>query len=112
MQCQYEDNQTNQMQFVAYDDGSPSFTLIANESTINFNNNLFIIKNVEEDDQGIGLYTVTALQYVNSEIGRVRQRNIRNGTLTYTINDVLDFFLNDKTANPFGFTYTVFHSYA
>ena len=108
MQCQYEDNQTNQMQFVAYDDGSPSFTLIANESTINFNNNLFIIKNVEEDDQGIGLYTVTALQYVNSEIGRVRQRNIRNGTLTYTINDVLDFFLNDKTANPFGFTYTVF----
>lgn len=108
LQVQYEDNETNQMQFVAYDDGSPSFALIANESTVTFNNNLYIIKNVEEDDQGIGLYTVTAIQYVNSEIGRVRQRNIRSGTLTYTINDVLDFFLNDKTANPFGFSYCVY----
>ena len=108
LQVQYEDNQTNQLQFIAYDDGTPSFSLIANESTITFNQNLYIIKNVEEDDNGIGLYTVTALQYVNSEIGRVRQRNIRTGTLTYTINDVLDFFLNDKTANPFGFSYAVF----
>lgn len=108
LQVQYEDNQTNQIQFVAFDDGSPSFALIANESTVTFNSNLYIIKNVEEDDQGIGLYTVTAIQYVNSEIGRVRQRNIRSGTLTYTINDVLDFFLNDKTANPFGFSYCVY----
>lgn len=107
-QWQYEDNQTNQIQFVAYDDGSPSFAYIANESTITFNNDLFIIKNVEEDDNGANLYTVTAIQYVNSEIGRVRQRNVRTGTLTYTVDAVLDYFLNDKIANPFGFTYHVF----
>lgn len=105
---QYEDNQTNQIQFVAYDDGSPSFAYIANESTVMFNNDLFIIKNIEEDDEGIGLYTVTMMQYVNSEIGRVRQRNMRSGVLTYSVQDVLDYFLNDKVANPFGFTYQVF----
>ena len=107
-QYQYEDNQTNQIQFVAYNDGSPSFAYIANESTIKFNNDLFIIKNIEEDDNGSELYTVTAMQYVNSEIGRVRQRNVRNGTLTYTVDAVLDYFLNDQIANPFGFTYHVF----
>lgn len=107
-QYQYEDNQTNEIQFVAYNDGSPSFAYIANESTITFNNDLFIIKNVEEDDQGAGLYTVNAFQYVNSEIGRVRQRNVRNGVLTYTVQDVLNFFLNDKVANPFDFSYCVY----
>ena len=107
-QYQYEDNQTNQLSFVAYNDGSPSFAYIANESVITFNNDLFVIKNVEEDDTGTELYTVTAIQYVNSEIGRVRQRNVRNGTLTYTVNDVLNFFLNDQTANPFGFSYQVY----
>lgn len=107
-QYEYEDNQTNQISFVAYNDGSPSFAYIASESTIQFNNDLFVIKNVEEDDAGSELYTVTAIQYVNSEIGRVRQRNVRNGVLTYTINDVLNFFLNDKTANPFGFSFCVF----
>lgn len=107
-QYQYEDNQTNQIQFVAYDDGTPSFAYIANESTITFNNDLFIIKSVEGDDTGSQLYTVTATQYVNSEVGRVRQRNIKSGTLTYSVQDVLDFFLNDKVANPFGFSYCVY----
>lgn len=107
-QYQYEDNQTNQIQFVAYNDGSPSFAYIANESTIGFNNDLFIIKNVEEDDTGTQLFTVTAIQYVNSEIGRVMQRNIRQGVLTYTVEDVLNFYLNDKTANPFDFSYHVY----
>lgn len=107
-QAQYENNQTNQLQFVAYNDGSPSFALIANESTIEFNNDLYIIKNIEQDRTGTSLYTVTAMQYVNSEIGRVFQKNVRSGTLTYSIDEVLDFFLNDKTANPFGFSYHVF----
>ncbi|HJG17647.1 phage tail protein, partial [Limosilactobacillus vaginalis] len=107
-QLQYENNQTNQIQFVAYDDGSPSFQMISNEATISFNNDLYIIKNIEQEMTGSSLYTVTAMQYVNSEINRVFQRNIKNGTLTYTINDVLDFFLNDKNANPFGFSYHVF----
>ncbi len=107
-QVQYENNQTNQLQFVAYNDGSPSFALIANESTINFNDDLFIIKNIEQDRTGTSLYTVTAMQYVNSEIGRVFQKNIRSGTLTYTVEEILDFFLNDPVANPFGFSYHVF----
>ena len=107
-QYEYEDNETNQISFVAYNDGSPSFAYIANESVITFNNDLFVIKSVEEDDTGTELYTISAIQYVNSEIGRVRQRNVRNGVLTYTVNDVLNFFLNDKVANPFGFSFQVF----
>lgn len=111
-QVQYENNQTNQLQFVAYNDGSPSFALIANESTIEFNNDLYIIKNIEQDRTGTSLYTVTAMQYVNSEIGRVFQKNVRSGTLTYSIDEVLDFFLNDETANPFGFSYHVFGDFS
>lgn len=107
-QVQYEDNQTNQLQFVAYDDGTPSYSAISNESLIKFNNDLFVIKNTEGDYTGTGLITVTAIQFVNSEIGRVYQKNVKQGTLTYTVADVLDFFLNDKTANPFGFSYHVF----
>lgn len=111
-QVQYENNQTNQLQFVAYNDGGPSFALIANESTIEFNNDLYIIKNIEQDRTGTSLYTVTAMQYVNSEIGRVFQKNVRSGTLTYSIDEVLDFFLNDETANPFGFSYHVFGDFS
>lgn len=111
-QVQYENNQTNQLQFVVYNDGSPSFALIANESTIEFNNDLYIIKNIEQDRTGTSLYTVTAMQYVNSEIGRVFQKNVRSGTLTYSIDEVLDFFLNDETANPFGFSYHVFGDFS
>ena len=111
-QVQYENNQTNQLQFVAYNDGSPSFALIANESTIEFNSDLYIIKNIEQDRTGTSLYTVTAMQYVNSEIGRVFQKNVRSGTLTYSIDEVLDFFLNDETANPFGFSYHVFGDFS
>jgi cell wall-associated NlpC family hydrolase len=107
-QVQYEDNQTNQLQFVAYDDGTPSYSAIANESIVSFNNDLYVIKNTEGDYTGTGLITVTAIQFVNSEIGRVYQKNVKQGTLTYTVADVLDFFLNDKTANPFGFSYHVF----
>ena len=107
-QVQYEDNSTNEIQFVAYDDGSPSFNYIAVESTVTFNNEPYVIKNVEEDENGIGLYTVTAIHFVNSEIGRVFQHNVRNGVLTYTIQDVLNYFLNDSTANPFGFSYHVY----
>lgn len=111
-QVQYENNQTNQLQFVAYNDGSPSFALIANESTIEFNSDLYIIKNIEQDRTGTSLYTVTAMQYVNSEIGRVFQKNVRSGTLTYSIDEVLDFFFNDETANPFGFSYHVFGDFS
>ncbi len=107
-QYEYEDNETNQISFTAYNDGTPSFGCIANESTIEFNNDLFIIKDIEEDDNGSETYSVTAVQYVNSEIGRVRQRNVRNGVLTYTVESVLDYFLNDQIANPFGFTYHVY----
>lgn len=107
-QVDYEDNQTNSITFTAYDDGSPSYNFIANESTIYFNDDIYIIKSVEEDHDGYGTYTVTAIQYINSEIERVMQRNVRTGVLTYSVEDVLDFFLNDQVANPFGFAYHVY----
>lgn len=107
-QVQYEDNQTNQITFTAKDDGSASYMFINNESTIYFNDDIYIIKSVEEDHNGYGTYSVTAMQYVNSEIGRVMQRNVRRGVLTYTVQQVLDFFLNDQVANPFGFSYHVY----
>lgn len=104
---QYENNQTNSLQFTAYDDGSPSFPAVGIDSLITFNNDLFIIKQVQPTLTGINLPQITAIQYVNSEISRIFQHNVQTGTLTYTVQDVLNYWLGDSSVNFLGFTYAI-----
>lgn len=104
---QYENNQTNQIQFTAYDDGSPSFSALGIESLITFNGDLFVVKQIQPTLTGINLPQVTAIQYVNSELSRIYQHNIQAGTLTYTVQDVLNYWLSDSSVNFLGFSYAV-----
>jgi hypothetical protein len=104
---QYENNQTNQIQFTAYDDGSPSFSALEIESLITFNGDLFVVKQIQPTLTGVNLPQVTAIQYVNSEISRIFQHNTQTGTLTYTVQDVLNYWLSDSSVNFLGFSYAV-----
>lgn len=106
-QVQWQVNNTYQLQFTAFDDGSLAYELLANESTINFNGQQWIIKTCEPD-YNIGATTkqITATHIYN-EISRVRQYNTKAGTLTYSVRDVLSFYLDNNTNNQ-GFTYSVY----
>lgn len=103
-QQNWEKNTTYQLQFTAYDDGSVAFAMLDGLSTIIFDGQKYIVKQCLPDYQG-GVTTkqITALHDYN-EIIRVRQRNVKTGTLTYSVADVLSFYLSN---NQYGFTYQV-----
>lgn len=111
LQVQWEQNGSYQISFTALDDKSVSYTMLSEEADIEFNGQHFIIKQAVEDASGgIDTKQITATHIYN-EISRVRQRKTKTGTLTYSVQDVLSFYLDDKVANPFGFTYAVYGSF-
>lgn len=107
-QVQWEKNSTYQLQFTAFDDNSLAFSLISTEAEIIFNGQTFIVKNCEPDyTGGVATVQVTAIHIYN-EIGRIRQYSIKSGTLTYSVQDVLSFYLDNNSDNSLGFTYKVY----
>lgn len=107
----YADNETNQITFTAYNDGSPSWDRIAVESTVTFNDQPYMIKTVSPKLSDSDTVDVTAIHYINSELTRVVQPNVNTGTITYTVDKVCSFFLNDPQINPFGFNYHIYGSF-
>ncbi|MFT9004133.1 MAG: phage tail protein [Liquorilactobacillus hordei] len=107
-EVQWEKNSTYQLQFTAYDDGSLAFSLISTEAEIIFNGQSFIVKDCEPDyTGGVATVQVTATHIYN-EISRIRQYSIKSGTLTYSVQDVLSFYLDNNSDNSLGFTYKVY----
>lgn len=99
-----EENSQWQIQFTAYDDGSLAFNMLSVESSVWWDNQEYIIKQFDPDyANGFTTYQVTAT-HVAYEVSRIRQRNVKTGTLTYSINDVLSFYL---LGNSLGFTWQV-----
>mgnify|MGYP000977371137 CR=1 FL=1 len=108
LQVQWGQNSTYQISFTAFDDGSVSYTMLSEEAQVEFNGQNYIIKQAVEDASGgVDTKTITA-SHIYNEINRVRQRKTKTGTLTYSVQDVLSFYLDDKVANSFGFTWSVF----
>lgn len=108
LQVQWEQNSTYQISFTAFDDGSVSYTMLSEEAQVEFNGQNYIIKQAVEDASGgVDTKTITA-SHIYNEINRVRQRKTKTGTLTYSVQDVLSFYLDDKVANSFGFAWSVF----
>ncbi|MFT8557882.1 prophage endopeptidase tail family protein [Liquorilactobacillus hordei] len=107
-QVQWERNSTNQLAFTAYDDGSLAFSMLGVEAQIVFNGQTFVVKDAEPDySGGIPTIAVTATHIYN-EIGRIRQYSTKTGTLTYSVQDVLSFYLDNNPDNSLGFTYKVY----
>lgn len=99
-----EKNSQWQLSFTAYDDGSVAFNMLSVESSVWWDNQEYIIKQFQPDySNGITTFQVTAI-HVAYEVSRIRQRETKTGTLTYTVNDVLSFYLKNNTL---GFTWEV-----
>lgn len=99
-----EKNSQIQLQFTAYNDGSVAYSMLSVESSVFWDDQEYIIKQVNPDyANGFTTLQVTAI-HVSYEIFRIRQRNTRSGTLTYTPGMVLSFFLS---GNNLGFKYEV-----
>lgn len=105
----WELNATYQLQFTCYDDQSVGYSLIDSESSIFFDGQEYIVKQCLPDfSGGIEIKQVIAI-HVYNEVQRVRQYKIKTGTLTYSVSDVLSFYLS---GNAMGFTYAVVGSFA
>ena len=99
-----ENNSQWQLSFTAYDDGSVAFNMLSVESSIWWDGQEYIIKQFQPDHaNGFTTFQVTAT-HVGYEVSRIRQRQTKTGTLTYTVNDVLSFYLS---GNSLGFTWQV-----
>ncbi|WP_186738736.1 phage tail protein [Latilactobacillus curvatus] len=107
-QTNWEQNNTYQLQFTAYDDKSVAYDSIDAESSIYFDGQEYIVKQCLPDfSSGVATKQVTAIHIYN-EVSRIRQRTIKTGTITYSINDVLAFYLS---GNSLGFSYQVIGSF-
>lgn len=99
-----EKNSQWQLQFTAYDDGSLAFHMLSVEASVWWSGQEYIIKQFQEaDTNGFTTYKVTAI-HVAYDVQRVRQRQVKTGTLTYTVESVLSFYL---AGNSLGYTWQV-----
>lgn len=99
-----EKNSQWQLSFTAYDDGSIAFNSLSVESSIFWDGQEYIIKQFDPQyTGGFTTYQVAAI-HVAYEVSRIRQRQTKTGTLTYSVEDVLSFYLK---GNSLGFTWQV-----
>ena len=99
-----EKNSQWQLQFTAYDDGSLAFHMLSVEASVWWGGQEYIVKQFQEaDTNGFTTYQVTAI-HVAYDVQRVRQRQVKTGTLTYTVESVLSFYL---AGNSLGYTWQV-----
>lgn len=99
---QLQKNSSWELQFNAYDDGSIAFEMLTVESSVFWDGQEYIIKQLEPDySGGITTFQVTAV-HVAYELYRVYQWNTATGS--YTPQQILSYYLD---GNSLGFTYEV-----
>lgn len=97
-------NQAWQLQFNAYDDKSVAFSLLQSQNSILWRGQEFIIKQIQPTYANSLNTTQVTATHIGYEVSRVFQHNVNTGTKTYSVNDVLNFYLN---GNSFGYTWEV-----
>lgn len=100
----WQKNSVWELVFTAIDDHSVAFADLNSEASIFWQNQEFIVKQCVSDyNNGLITKEITA-SHVMYECSRFRQHSIKSGTLTYSVNDVLNFIFEN---NPLGFSYEV-----
>lgn len=102
----WEKNGTYQLSFTAYAglEDLVAYEMLDVESSIFFDGQEFVIKqSLAEVQDNFTTKQITAT-HVYNEVSRIRQENVNSGEKTYTIDDVLSFYLKDNTL---GFTWKV-----
>lgn len=92
------------MQFTATYDGSVSFQMLDSEASLFFDGQEYVIKQCVPDYSEMTDTIQVTASHVYNETSRIWQHNVRPGTLTYSVNDILAYFLD---GNNLGFTYKV-----
>lgn len=100
----WELNASYQISFTAQDDNSFAFAMLLPENIINFRGQQFVVKNASPSyDNGYHTISITAT-HIFTDVKRIFQHSKKDGTLTYSVSDVLSFYL-DK--NEYGYSYKV-----
>lgn len=110
VQLEWEKNGTYQLSFTACAglEDLVAYEMLDVESSVFFDGQEFIVKqSVAEVQDGFTTKQVTAT-HVYNEVSRIRQTNVNSGDKTYTVDDILDFYLKDNTL---GFTWKVIGSF-
>lgn len=106
VQLEWEKNGTYQLSFTAYAglEDLVAYEMLDVESSVFFDGQEFIIKqSLVEAQDSFTTKQITAT-HVYNEVSRIRQENVNSGDKTYTVDDVLSFYLKD---NVLGFTWKV-----
>ncbi|MGH1586454.1 phage tail protein [Lactiplantibacillus plantarum] len=106
VKLEWERNGTYQLSFTAYAglEDLVAYEMLDVESSIFFDGQEFVIKqSLAEVQDNFTTKQITAT-HVYNEVSRIRQENVNSGEKTYTIDDVLSFYLKDNTL---GFTWKV-----
>ena len=97
-------NQNWTLSFTAYNDGSIPFSLLTPQNRVSWKGQEYTIKQSQPSfQQGTDTIQVQAT-HVGYDVARIVQHNVNDGTKTYSVNDVLSFYLQ---GNPFGYTWEV-----
>lgn len=93
-----------QVQFTALDDRSLAYSLLQIQNHLLFAGEEYVIKQCQRNYQsGVNNIQVTAT-HIGFDVQRVFQHAVNNGVKSYSVNDVLSFYLN---GNPYGYTWKV-----
>lgn len=105
----WENNNSYQLTFTAYDDKSVSFALLTSENIITWRGQQFVIKqSVPSYSARYATIAITAT-HIYLDVRKIFQHNKKAGTITYSVRDVLAFYLDN---NNFGYTYDVQGSFS
>lgn len=97
-------NQNWTISFNAYDDKSVAYSLLVPQARVSWKGQEFVIKQSQPQfNAGTNIIQVQAT-HVGYEVSKVVQTNVNTGVKTYSVNDVLSFYLN---GNQFGYTWEV-----
>lgn len=100
----WENNSQYQITFTAVADGSVAYALLTAENIVTWNGQQFVIKsNVPNYSGGYATVAITA-SHIYMDCKKIFQHSKKDGTLTYSINDVLSFYFAN---NKFGYSYQV-----
>lgn len=100
----WENNSQYQITFTAVYDGSVAYALLTAENIVTWQGQQFVIKsNVPNYSGGYATVTITAT-HIYMDCRKLFQHNKKDGTLTYSVNDVLSFYFAN---NQFGYSYEV-----
>ncbi|WP_190325523.1 prophage endopeptidase tail family protein [Leuconostoc carnosum] len=105
----WENNSTYQITFTAYSDNSIGYALLVSENIITWQGQQFVIKQSVPNYSGRYNTVAITATHIYLDVRKIFQHNKKDGTLTYSISDVLSFYLSN---NSFGYSFDVKGNFA